>query len=55
MTENRVQMPQSGGGIVRYFDEYKSKIELSPKIVIALIVFIAVLEIILHQMNFLGL
>ncbi len=55
MTENRIQMPSSGGGIVRYFDEYKAKIELSPKIIIALIIFIAVLEIILHQMNFLGL
>ncbi|MEM1988610.1 MAG: preprotein translocase subunit Sec61beta [Candidatus Woesearchaeota archaeon] len=38
----------SGGGLVRYSDEYKSKFELSPKAVMILIAIIVILELILH-------
>ena len=41
-------MPQSGGGLVRYFDDYKSKIEFKPIVVLLLIIFVIVIEIILH-------
>jgi preprotein translocase subunit Sec61beta len=44
----KMQMPQSGGGLVRYFDDYKSKIEFSPKWVIVLIVVVIIIEILLH-------
>ncbi len=47
MTE-KIQMPQSGGGLVRYFDDYKSKIEFSPKWVIVLIIGVVIIEILLH-------
>jgi preprotein translocase subunit Sec61beta len=47
MTE-RIQMPTSGGGLVRYFDDYKSKIEFKPIIVIAFIVLVILVEIYLH-------
>lgn len=44
----RIQMPSSGGGLVRYFDDYKSKIEFKPIIVIAFIILVIILEIYLH-------
>jgi preprotein translocase subunit Sec61beta len=49
MAENRIQMPSSMGGLVRYFDEYKSKIELSPGNVILFIVLVILIEIFLHS------
>jgi len=49
MAKDRVQMPSSMGGIVRYFDEYKSKIEMQPGHVIVLILFIVVLILVLHM------
>jgi len=51
MAKNNIQMPQSGGGLIRYFDEYKSKIEISPTTVIILIVAAIILIAILHQIN----
>ncbi|MBI2133313.1 preprotein translocase subunit Sec61beta [Candidatus Woesearchaeota archaeon] len=46
--DNKIQMPSSMGGIVRYFDEYKSKIELKPGHVVILVVLVMVMEILLH-------
>jgi preprotein translocase subunit Sec61beta len=46
---NRVRMPSSEGGIVRYFDdEYKSKLIIEPKVVIVLVVAIAVVAVALR-------
>jgi len=45
---DKIQMPSSQGGLVRYFDEYKSKIEISPIHVIVLIVIVIILEFLLH-------
>ncbi len=55
--DNKVQMPSSGGGLTRYFDDYKSKIELKPGHVIIMIVVVIVIEILLHLqgMSLLGL
>ena len=46
---DRVQMPSSMGGLVRYFDEYKSRIELSPGVVLGLILLVILIEIALHR------
>ncbi|MFH1592649.1 MAG: preprotein translocase subunit Sec61beta [Candidatus Woesearchaeota archaeon] len=54
MADNKIQMPQSGGGIVRYFDDFKSKIEFSPWVIIGVIIFIIILELLLHKINLLG-
>ena len=54
MADEKIQLPQSGGGLVRYFEDYKSKIEFGPWVVIGLIIFIIVLEILLHRINPLG-
>ena len=45
--QNKIQMPSGMGGLVRYFDDYKSKIEMSPGsvIVISIVIIILVLLI----------
>jgi len=55
--DNKIQMPSSGAGLTRYFDDYKSKIELKPGHVIILIAVVIVIEVILHLegMSLLGL
>ena len=54
---DKVQMPSSGAGLTRYFDDYKSKIEIKPGHVIILIVVVIIIEVILHLQgyNLLGL
>jgi len=51
---DKVQMPQSGGGLIRYFDDYKSKIRFSPWLVVALVVVILIVEFFLHRSGWLG-
>lgn len=48
MAQERIQMPSSQGGLVRYFDDYKSKIEFKPGHMIVLIIVIVVIEIFLN-------
>ena len=31
MADNTIRLPSGSGGLVRYFDEFKSKIEISPE------------------------
>ena len=51
MAKDRIQMPSGMGGLVRYFDEYKSKIEFKPGHIIVLVVIIIIIEVILHNMG----
>jgi preprotein translocase subunit Sec61beta len=48
MADNKITLPSSGGGIVRYFEEFKSKFTLKPQHVIVLVAVVVILEIILH-------
>ena len=48
MTQEKIRMPSEMGGLVRYFDDYKSKIEFGPSVVLIVIVLVILLEIILH-------
>jgi len=48
MKDNKVRMPSGMGGLVRYFDDYKSKIEFKPQHVIILVIIVLIIEIILH-------
>ena len=43
-----MQMPSGMGGLVRYFDEYKSKIEFKPGHIVILCIAIIILMIILY-------
>ena len=47
----KMQMPSGMGGLVRYFDDYKSKIEFKPSLVVVMIVLIIIFEIILHKLG----
>ncbi len=49
MADNRIQMPQSGGGLLRYNDEYQSKFMLTPKAVVVMIVVFILIMIVLHS------
>jgi preprotein translocase subunit Sec61beta len=46
--DNRINLPSGMGGLMRYFDEYKSKIQIKPAYIIALIVLFVIIEIILR-------
>ncbi|MBS3108172.1 preprotein translocase subunit Sec61beta [Candidatus Woesearchaeota archaeon] len=46
--DSNIHMPSGMGGLVRYYDEYKSKIEISPKAVIVMIVVVIIIEAFLH-------
>ena len=46
--QNKIQMPSGMGGLVRYFDDYKSKFELSPGTVVAASIVIIILVIMLQ-------
>jgi preprotein translocase subunit Sec61beta len=41
-------MPSSTAGLTRYFDDYRSKIEIKPIHVIILIIVVILIEIFLH-------
>ena len=46
--EGRVNIPSGMGGLVRYFDDYKSKIEIKPEVVVGAIIIVIVAEILLN-------
>ena len=48
---DRIQMPQSGGGLVRYSEDYKSKFVISPMTVIVMIVLVILIEVGLHALG----
>ena len=45
---NKIQMPSGMGGLVRYFDEYKSKIQFKPGHIIVLCIIVIIIMIIIH-------
>ncbi len=48
MGQEKMRMPSGMGGLVRYFDEYKSKIELKPGHIILLCVIVVIIMILLY-------
>lgn len=51
---DKIQMPSSGGGLVRYFDDYKSKISIKPLYVIIFIALVIIIELYLHKTKLFG-
>jgi len=49
MAQDRITMPSGMGGLIRYFDEYKSKIELKPGHVILLCIIVIIIMILLYS------
>ena len=48
MAQDKISMPSGMGGLVRYFDEYKSKIEFKPGHIVILCVIVIIIMIILY-------
>jgi len=48
MAQDKISMPSGQGGLMRYFDEYKSKFSIKPGHVIVLVVVVMVIVILLH-------
>ena len=48
MAEDQMRMPMSSGGLVRYFEEYKSKLQLDPMHVVFIIAAVIVIEIVVR-------
>jgi preprotein translocase subunit Sec61beta len=49
MANDRISMPQGMGGLVRYFDEYKSKIKFKPGHIIVLCFVVIAIMIFLYS------
>jgi len=45
MADQRISMPSGYGGLVRYYDEYKSKLQIKPQHVIVFIVLVILFEV----------
>jgi preprotein translocase subunit Sec61beta len=45
---DKISMPSGMGGLVRYFDEVKSKLTFKPGLIIVLCVIVIIIMIILH-------
>jgi len=48
MSKDKSSMPSGSGGLVRYFDEYRSKFQLKPGHVIFMIIVLLIFELVLH-------
>ena len=48
MAQNRITLPSGTGGIVRYFDEYRSKLEFKPGHIVVICLAVIVIMIILY-------
>lgn len=49
--KSRVRLPASTGGIMQYYDEYTSKINLSPWHVVAMVIVVMVIVILMHVLG----
>jgi preprotein translocase subunit Sec61beta len=52
MAEEKVSMPQSGGGLLRYDSETRSKIVMTPTTVVILIIIVIFVSTLLHTRAF---
>ena len=52
MADNKISMPSGMGGLIRYFDEYKSSIQLKPGHVIVVVIVVILIEILLHWQGY---
>ncbi len=48
MAKNQIALPASGGGLMRYSDEFKSKLQIKPSHIVAVIVVAIVIEVLLR-------
>ncbi|MFH0867772.1 MAG: preprotein translocase subunit Sec61beta [Candidatus Woesearchaeota archaeon] len=48
MAQDKISMPSGMGGLMRYFDEYKSKIKIKPGHIIVMVVVVIVIMVFLY-------
>jgi preprotein translocase subunit Sec61beta len=48
-SNNKINMPSSGAGLTQFYADSESKVHISPKTVIAVIVLIAILIVVLQN------
>lgn len=48
MAEERIRMPSGIGGLVRYFDDYKSKVEINKTWFIGFVVLVIIFYLFVH-------
>ncbi|MBI2128944.1 preprotein translocase subunit Sec61beta [Candidatus Woesearchaeota archaeon] len=48
MAQDKVSMPTSTAGITRYFDDYKSKVEFKPGMIVIFSIIVIIIMLILH-------
>ncbi len=51
MAQDKIRLPSGQGGLTRYFDEYKSKVDFAPGTVIIMIVAVILLVLLLHYVG----
>ena len=49
--DNKIRLPSGQGGLTRYFDDFKSNIELSPNAIVILGLVMILLIILLHPIG----
>ncbi len=49
MGNNKISMPSSGGGLMRYFDDYKSKIQIKPSYIIVAVIVVIIAELVIQK------
>ena len=49
MSNDRINMPQSGGGLMRYFDDYKSRIQINKNWILVAIVLVIIIELVVQK------
>ncbi len=47
--DKKVRLPASYGGIMQYYDEYKSKIDIPPHVVIIITIAVVIFVVLLHM------
>jgi preprotein translocase subunit Sec61beta len=48
MAQDKVSMPSGMGGLVRYFDEYKSRIRIKPGHIIIMVIVVIMIMVFLY-------
>ncbi|MCH8329480.1 MAG: preprotein translocase subunit Sec61beta [Nanoarchaeota archaeon] len=48
MAQDKISMPSGMGGLVRYFDEYKSKIRIKPGHIIIMVIVVIMIMVFLY-------
>lgn len=51
MAQDKISMPSSGGGLVRYFEDFKSRLEVPPLYIIIIIAVVIIAEIFLYKIS----